>query len=143
MYRSARYDFLCDARLFFADEPVFLFPALLVAAPSNSSDDAASRSTCFMVHCFGALSGRHLKNPVPWRKRPPVKWSYFTSTTSFVLSGTHSPVRSVLHLLGPPGACPEKPGAPFSASSFGVSSFRSTTENAEQKPTWLSNPCSS
>lgn len=64
MYRSARYGFLCDV-LFFAVEPVFFFPALLVAAPSNSSDDDASRSTCFMVHCFGAFSGRHLRNPVP------------------------------------------------------------------------------
>lgn len=65
MYRSARYGFLCDTLLFFAVEPVFFFPAERVAAPNKSSDDAASRATCLNVHCFGALSGRHRRKPVP------------------------------------------------------------------------------
>jgi len=52
MYRSARYGFLCERFRFdpavFERAPVRV--ASRVAAPSNSNDDAASRSTCFMVH---------------------------------------------------------------------------------------------
>src|SRR5204863_8597780 len=95
----------------------------------NSTSDLPSR--CFtwsIVHCRGALSGRQRRNLVPWRNRPPVKWSYCTSMTSVGLSDSHSPERSVLQRLGPPGARPVKPppfsGDCFSASSFGVSSFR-------------------
>ena len=32
-------------------------------------------ATCSIVHCRGALSGRQRSNRVPWRKRPPLKWS--------------------------------------------------------------------
>src|SRR5579884_744569 len=31
--------------------------------------------TCANVHCRGSLSGRQRRNFVPWRKRPPEKWS--------------------------------------------------------------------
>ena len=67
-------------------------------------------------HCRGALSGRQRNSVVPCRKRPAVTWSYRTSTTSSGRSGCHSPVRSVLQRLGPPGARPVKPGGSTSAS---------------------------
>ena len=63
------------------------------------------------LHCRGALSGRQRRSLVPWRKRLPVTWSKRTSTTSSGRSGSHSPLRSVLQRLGPPGAFPVKPGA--------------------------------
>ena len=65
----------------------------------------------------GALSGRQRSSLVPWRKRPPVTWSKRTSTTSSGRSGSHSPLRSVLQRLGPPGALPVKPGGRRSFSS--------------------------
>jgi len=47
------------------------------AAFSRSSfiKSAFFRRTCFIVHCFGALSGRQRSRRVPWRKRLPEKWS--------------------------------------------------------------------
>src|SRR5687767_6133484 len=99
-----------------------------------------------MVHASGFLSGRHRKNFVPCRNRPPLKWSYLTSTTSLGSSGSHSPDRSVLHRLGPPGAFPLNPPPAlagfFSFSIFGVNSFRSFAEMVEQNPTWCSSPSS-
>ena len=37
----------------------------------------------------GFLVRRQRSRCVPWRKRPPVKWSYSTSTTSLVFKGCH------------------------------------------------------
>src|SRR6187551_3689437 len=86
---------------------------------SKPSGDFFSGPTWSSVHCAGSLSGLHLRNFVPWRNLPLVKWSYSTSTTSFGASGFHSADRFVLHLLGPPGACPVNPGGFMSFSSFG------------------------
>src|ERR1041385_760194 len=62
--------------------------------------------------------------------------SLATSTTILGSTGSHSPLRSVLHRLGPPGALPVNPGALRSASNFFVSARRSSALNAEVKPTW-------
>jgi len=78
-----------------------------------------------VVHGRGALSGRQRRKRVPWRKRPPVKRSYWTSTTSLGASGTHSPERCVLQRLGPPGAEPVKPGGRMSGRSRASSALRS------------------
>lgn len=87
MYRPARYCFPCARVRFFLPleldvdlrETTFSLLAAVfrvaerVAAPSSNSDEAASRVTCFIVHCPGSLSGRQRRKPVPCRKRPPVK----------------------------------------------------------------------
>ena len=74
---------------------------------------------------------------MPWRKRPPVKWSYWTSTTSFGASGCHWVLRSVDQRLGPPGDLPVKPppllAGARSFSSFGVRSLRCCAVKEEQK----------
>ena len=98
---------------------------------------------CSNVHCRGALSGRHRISFVPWRKRWPLTWSNRTSTTSSGRSGSHSPLRSVLHRLGPPGALPVKPCGLRKPSSFRVKLARSTSMIVEVKPTWSSLPSSS
>jgi hypothetical protein len=82
---------------------------------------------CFtwsMVHCRAPLSGRQRKKRVPCRNRPPVKWSYWTSTTSFGDSGCHSAERSADQRLGLPGAWPVKPGDFTKASSLAVNCLR-------------------
>src|SRR5437868_428912 len=81
-----------------------------LSTPATISVAPASRFTCFIVHCLGDFSGRQRRNLVPWRNRPPVKWSYLTSTTSLGASGCHSVDRLVDQRLGPPGAWPVKPG---------------------------------
>src|SRR6266436_9962533 len=106
--------------------------------------------TWSIVHCFGFLSGRQRRNLVPWRKRPPEKWSYWNSPTRRSLSGTHSVSRSSrVHRLGPPGALPVKPPAsavavislPFLAGPaisglrIGFSFLRSSRLKLELKPT--------
>jgi hypothetical protein len=47
----------------------------MVRARYKRANDAErlSVSTCFTVHCFGDLSGRHRSSLVPWRNRPPEK----------------------------------------------------------------------
>ena len=42
--------------------------------PNNSliSDGRSSGASWSKVHCFGSLSGRQRRKPVPWRKRRPV-----------------------------------------------------------------------
>src|SRR6202000_3414989 len=60
--------------------------------------------TCSNVHWLGFLSGRHLRIDVPWRKRPPVKWSEDTSTTYFGFNACHSDDRFGDQLLVTPGA---------------------------------------
>src|SRR6266571_4299401 len=81
---------------------------------SFSGETADSCSTCAIVHALGDLSGRHRMNLVPCRNRPPVKWSYRTSTTRLLFSGSHSVLRSVDQRLGPPGAFPVNPGGAIS-----------------------------
>lgn len=86
---------------------------------------------------FRALARGLVGTPaqVPWRKRPCAKWSYRTSTTSLGVSGSHSPVRSVDHREGPPGALPVKPGGSIKLSSIGVRSFLCVLFKLEQNPT--------
>src|SRR3954453_9958066 len=115
----------------------------VTATHSRLSADRPSCATCSIVHCDGSLSGRQRWNDVPCRNRPPEKWSYCTSTTSFGANGSHCAERSVLHRLGPPGAWPVNPGFLISFSSFGVSFSRSAAFMFEQNPTWLSKPSSS
>src|SRR5690348_3632808 len=90
--------------------------------------------TCSYVQPFGAFSGRQRKNFVPWRKRPPEKWSYFTSHTSLGSRRSHSPLRSVLQRLGPPGAWPVKPEPPLYGLSMDLSFLRSGAVKLELKP---------
>ena len=102
---------------------------------SSATADRPSCSTCSIVHFRGDLSGRQRRNDVPCLNRPPEKWSYCTSTTSFGASGSHSLDRSVLHRLGPPGAWPVKPGAFFSFSSCLVIAGFSSFGMFDVKPT--------
>src|SRR5438128_1642295 len=86
--------------------------------------------------CTGEdLSGRQCKNFVPCRNRPPLKWSWATSATTRGDTGSHSPVRSVLQRLGPPGALPVKPGCFLSASNLFVNSRRCDLVKADVNPT--------
>src|SRR5262249_18479835 len=100
-----------------------------------SADTAASCCTWVKVHCLGDLSGRQRRNFVPCRKRPPVKWSYWTSAASFGVSGCQSVLRPVDQGLGPPGAAPVKPGDLISGSSIRLSCLRCAELNDEQNPT--------
>src|SRR6267154_2779782 len=102
---------------------------------SRSRADLFSRSTCFCVHCFGLLSGRQRRNFVPWRNRPPVKWSNCTSATSLPSSGCHSAERFELQRLGPPGLLPVKPGGLISFFSLRVSAGLSFALMDEVNPT--------
>ena len=43
------------------------------ATQRSLNDAAPACSTCSILHCRGALSGRQRTSRVPWRKRPPVK----------------------------------------------------------------------
>ena len=70
----------CDAGPGRAQE---LTPFRFALSSASAADDSCS--TCASVHWRGALSGRQRRNFVPCRKRPPLKWSYCTSTTSFGL----------------------------------------------------------
>jgi hypothetical protein len=71
---------------------------------SRPATSAIGSSNFSKVHWRGALSRRQRRSFVPCRKRSPVTWSKRTSTTSSGWSGSHSPLRSVFHRLGPPGA---------------------------------------
>ena len=82
------------------------------------------------MHWSGRLSGRQRTKRVPWRKRSPVTWSYWTSATSLGFSGSHCALRSVDQRLGPPGASPVNPGPPFKASTLRVSAGRSLVGDA-------------
>src|SRR5262249_12786984 len=42
---------------------------------SFSCECFSSGASCSNVHCFGSLSGRQRRKPVPCRKRRPVTWS--------------------------------------------------------------------
>jgi hypothetical protein len=59
--------------------------------------------------------------------------AYFDSQLG--LSGSHSPLRSLLHRLGPPGARPVNPSGLREASSRRVKVGRSAAEIVEVKPT--------
>src|SRR6478735_4306448 len=94
-----------------------------------------------MVHCSGFFSGRQRRNLVPWRKRPPEKWSYWNSPTNFGLSGNHPVSRaSRVQRLGPPGALPEKPSPPMKGLRIDFSFLRSSRVKLELKPMWSSSP---
>src|SRR5688500_11797822 len=123
-----------------------------------------------MVHASGFLFGRHRKNFVPCRNRPPLNWSYLNSTTSVGSSASHSPDRSLLHRRGPPAATPPNPasapphrslpprccppgpgplapppalaGSPRSSIS-GFTSPRPLADLAQQNPAWCSSQASS
>ena len=91
--------------------------------------------SCSIVHCFGFLSDRQRMIVVPCRKRPPVKWSYETSTTNFGLTGIHSDERFVDHRLGAPGVLPVKLRTAMIASSLPVSAGLSAAFNPDVNPT--------
>src|ERR1700683_5044995 len=95
-----------------------------------------------MVQALGALSARQRRNFVPWRKRPPVKWSNWTSTTSLVSRGSHSEECLVLQRLGPPGTLPVKPGGLIKTSTFFVNGGCSFVLNEEGNPTVSRRPLS-
>src|SRR5439155_2147179 len=82
---------------------------LVVGILSSSLTGTLPLRTWLMPHLRGGLSGRQRRNFVPWRERPPLKWSYCTSTTNLGSSGSHSPERWVLQRLMPPGDLPVKP----------------------------------
>src|SRR5204863_4112964 len=109
---------------FLDTSPQFYHHKSAIALPSRCS-------TWSIVHWRGSLSGRQRRSFVPCRNRPPVKWSYATSTTILGATGSHSPVRSVLQRLGPPGAFPVNPGVFFNASNFFVIARRSEALNPE------------
>src|SRR4051812_7192579 len=108
----------------------------LTYAANKSSTVPCPVVTCSNVQLCAFLSGRHLKNFVPCRNRPPEKWSYCTSHTSFGSSLSHSPLRSVLHRLGPPGAFPVKPSPPIYGFSTFFNSARRSALKLDEKPTW-------
>jgi hypothetical protein len=58
-------------------------------------------------------------------------------------SGSHSPLRSALHRLGPPGALPVNPAGSRSSSRLRVSAGRSALVIVEVKRTWSSLPSAS
>jgi hypothetical protein len=91
--------------------------------------------SCSIVHCFGFLSDRQRMIVVPCRKRPPVKWSYETSTTNFGLTGFHCDERFVDQRLGAPGVLPVKLRTAAIASSLSVSAGFSVAFNPDVKPT--------
>src|SRR5438270_3831414 len=94
-----------------------------------------------MVHCSGFLSGRQRRNFVPWRKRPPEKWSYWNSPTSLGFSGNHSVSRaSRVQRLGPPGALPENPSPPINGLRIDFNFLRASRVKLELKPMWSSSP---
>src|SRR6266576_1523097 len=118
--------------------------ALARAEPSSRSRAPPRGSGSWSkVHCRGALSGRQRSNVVPWRKRLSLTWSYRTSTTSSGRSGCHSPERSVLQRLGPPGARPVKPDGATSFTRRRVSSGLSRAGRVAVNPTWFNRPASS
>src|SRR6266478_8261465 len=127
-----RYSHFCCAfkvcSLFSDTSPQFYRHKSAIALPSRCS-------TWSIVHWRGSLSGRQRRNFVPCRNRPPVQWSYATSTTTFGATGSHSPVRSVLQRLGPPGALPVNPGVFFNASNLFVIARRSDALKADVNPT--------
>jgi hypothetical protein len=87
-----------------------------------------------MVHCLGFLSGRQRTIVVPWRKRPPEKWSYETSTTNFGRTGIHMVDRFIDHRLGAPGAFPVKLRSALIFSSLSVRSLFSAAFIPDVKP---------
>jgi len=72
--------------------------------------------------------------------RPPEKYRTSLPTTSFGSSGSHSPVRSVLHRLGPPGGLSVNPGAFFSFSSLAVTAGFSSFGMLEVKADVMQQP---
>src|SRR5690242_1226072 len=126
-----------------ATTPFFLRTPLLRAraAPERALRNRRAGKTdfCFnwtSVHWSGVLSGRQRKIVVPCLKRPPLKWSYDTSTTSFGLTGTHSLERLVDQRLGPPGVEPVKLLLAIPSSSKSVSFGLSASFSADENPTW-------
>src|SRR5687768_106778 len=90
--------------------------------------------TCESLHCAGSFVGPHLKDRGAWRKPSVVEWLDSSPTNRLGARGFHSVGPFVLHLLGPPGAWPVKPGSFRSFSSFGVSSFLNAALKLEVNP---------
>ena len=91
-----------------------------------------------------------------WRKRSPCRWSYFTSQTRSMRSGSHDRSLPALQRLCPPGmretrrprwptrATDDSSSAPFlSGASSSTSCLRFSIVNADVTPTCCSFPRSS